>query len=62
MQETKKGRRSGRPTEHTEVHKRTTIELPLSLIDYLGTVEPNRTKWVIEAIREKMARDEQKHD
>lgn len=50
---------SGRPVEHTEPHKRTTIELPVSLIEYLQTVKPNRTKWVIEAIEEKRKREQE---
>ena len=59
MSEQKKVGRIGRPTEHIEEHKRTTIELPSSLIEFLKTVKPNRTKWVIEAIQEKMEREQE---
>lgn len=50
-------RRTGRPSKREERYKRTTIELPESLIEFLATVQPNRTEWVIAAIREKQERE-----
>jgi hypothetical protein len=57
MSEQKKGGRMGRPPKHTETYKRTTIELPLRLLEALA-LKPNRTEWVVAAIEEKLQREQ----
>jgi hypothetical protein len=56
MNEPKTPGRMGRPVERKEEYRRTIIELPVSLADFL-TTKPNRTKWIIQAIREKQERE-----
>ena len=53
------GRVMGRPSKRTEPYKRTTIELPISLLEFLKTVKPNRTEWLVEAAQEKREREKQ---
>lgn len=61
MNEQKKVGRTGRPTQRTETYKRTTIELPENLLDTLAEhlgEKRSRSSWVIEAIREKLEREQ----
>ncbi len=47
----------GRPTRRTEPYRRTTLDIPVSLIEFLKT-KPNRTAWIIQAIQEKREREQ----
>ena len=56
MNNKKKSGRMGRPVERIETYKRTSIDFPVSIMQFLAT-KPNRSRWIIEAIQEKMERE-----
>jgi hypothetical protein len=47
----------GRPAVRTEACVKTTIEIPVSLSNALKMVQPNRTQWIIQLIREGLERE-----
>ena len=58
MPKEKKQEKPGRPPEYTGPRKPITIQWPVDLITYIDGVTDNRTRWLIEAAREKMEREQ----
>lgn len=50
-------KKRGAPVKKTEPYRKTTMELPTRLLDFLATKE-GRTAWVIAAIEEKRQKEQ----
>lgn len=58
MNEQNQPKSGGRPITRTEGVKRVTIEISPDDWRYISEVAQNRTKWIIEAIKEKREREQ----
>lgn len=57
MPEKRSHEKPGRPTEYKGPRKPITTQWPVDIIEYIDSVTDNRTKWLLEAAREKIARE-----